>query len=327
MDDRWSLRRLLTIPEGLLAMTPNGPAPISISPDARHAAVFAAVRPHGGPSVLVRDEPRGPQLRGSFSRPSWSADCARFACLLHGDDGRARAVVDEKPSPTFAEILSFVYFSPDGRSFSYTARERDRYFVLVDHSPVHEEKYVSGFDAMLDAPGARWQAATPRADDVWRPAADEILKHLNVGDTLETPAGPVRLEFDNLAKPLNLRVGPRTIELQRPVTSELTAFAWDAAGHWGAMLRRSGRPGLLIVDGKDREVRVDDPALFAPPDGAALVYNYRGPAGLFVAVGARAAGPFLWLGDIECSPDGKHVAFAALDGRDVRWVVVPVAAS
>jgi hypothetical protein len=326
MDERWTERRLLAIPPDLLAMTPNGPVPISISPDALHAAAFAALRPHGGPSVLVRDEPRGAPVQGRFSRPSWSADGRRFACLLHGEDGRVRAVVDEKPSPTFAEILSFVGFSPDGLSFSYTARERDRYFVLVDHSPVHEEAYVGGFDAMRGAPGPRWEVPQARADDARRTASEAILQRLNQGDVLETPAGAARLEFDNLAKPLSLRVGPRTLDLQRPAASELAAFAWDAAGHWGALLRRGGKPGVLVVDGNERESRVDNPVLFASPDGAALIYNYRGPTGLFVAAGARTAGPFSWLGDIECSPGGLVVAFPTLAGREVRWTVVPVEA-
>jgi hypothetical protein len=324
MVDRWTERRLLTIPPDLLPITPNGPVTISISPDALHAAAFAALRPHG-PFVLVRDEPRGPRVQGVLSRPSWSADGARFACVLQGEDGRARAVIDEKPSPKFAQILSSIFFSPDGSSFSYTARERDRLFVLVDHSPVHEETYAPGADAMRRAPGPRWSTPAPRAPDAIRSASDEVLRRLNAGDPLESPAGEVRLEFDMRGNPLTLRVGPHAVELQRPFASALETVAWDAAGHWGAVLARERKGRVLVLDGAERGG--GEPVLFAVPGGGALVYNERRPTGLFVVVGARAVGPFQWLGEIECSPDALQVAFSALDGRDVRRALVPLASS
>ena len=221
MDDRFEERRLVTIPPDLLALTPSGPVPISISPDARHAAVFAALRPHGGPSMLVRDDPQGPPVQGLLSRPAWSFDGGRFACVLRGEDDRERVVVDETPSPAFTEVLSGVCFSPAGSSFSYAARERGRYFVLVDHSPVHEEPYVNGFDAMLDARRPRWETPPVNSAEARRAAALPVLESLGAGDALEIPAGTARLEFDMRGKPLTLRVGTKTLELQRAPAAEL----------------------------------------------------------------------------------------------------------
>ena len=328
MDDRYQERRLLAIPPNLLAMTPSGPVPISISPDARHAAAFAALRPHGGPSVLVRDEPQGTAaVQGLLTRPAWTFDGARFACVLQGDDGRQRVVVDEAPSPSFTEILSPVWFSTAGSSFSYAARERDRYFVLVDHSPVHEGPYASGPDAMKGAPRPRWESSLADPAEARRAAAAPVLERLQSGDPMEIPAGAARLEFDMRGNALALRVGVKTFDLQRPAPAALESFAWDNAGRWGALLRRPGRGPALVVDGQERDTRGLAPFLFASADGSALIYPERRTAGLFVVVGAHAAGPFQWIGDVEGTGDGRAIAFPALEGRDVRWVVFPAAAS
>jgi hypothetical protein len=325
MDDRFVERRLLTIPPHLLPLTPSGPVTISVAPDARHAVAFAALRPHGGPSVLVRDEPRGAPVQGVLSRPAWSFDGGRFACVLQGDDGRQRVVVDEAPSPSFAEVLSPVFFSPAGSSFSYAARERDRYFVLVDHSPVHEEAYGAAFDAASARP-PRWATPPANAAAARRAAAEPVLKSLMAGDALETPAGAARLEFDMRGIPLLLRVGAKSLELQRAPASSLEGFAWDDAGRWGALLQRAGRGTVLVLDGAERETRGLEPFLFCCADGSGLIYGERRATGLFVVVGPRAVGPLQWLGDLESSPDGRAVAFPALEGRDVRWIVVPAAA-
>jgi|GEM_PF-2153615 len=325
MDERWTPRVLLSIPANLLPLTPSGPVPISISPDAGHAAAFAALRPHGGPSVLVRDQPRGAAtVQGLLSRPAWTFDGGRFACVLQSDDGRQRVVVDEAPSPTFAEILSPVWFSPAGSSFSYAARERDRCFVLVDHSPIREAAYAPG--AMKDALRPRWESPPVDPAAAARAAAAPVLERLNGGDPMEIPAGAARLEFDMRGTPLSLRVGAKSVDLQRPPAAALEGFAWDAAGRWGALLRRAGRGLSLVIDGQERDTRGLTPFLFAAADGSALIYAERRPAGLFVVVGANEAGPFQWIGDVEGSPDGRALAFPALQGRDVRRVVLPAAA-
>jgi len=53
--DRFQERRLLTLPEGLHAVTPTGTPCISISSDSKQAACFASVIPYEGPVKAVQE--------------------------------------------------------------------------------------------------------------------------------------------------------------------------------------------------------------------------------------------------------------------------------
>ncbi len=115
-----------------------------------------------GPVVLEISGARPFMAYSDISRIAVSPNGKRVAfCATYSDETK-HVCVDNEQGPAIEELCSRIFFSSDSRQISYAARILNSkgahsYVVIVNSKIEHEQEFIFGFDAMLDAPGPKFK--------------------------------------------------------------------------------------------------------------------------------------------------------------------------
>ncbi|HEX3000661.1 MAG TPA: hypothetical protein VHR86_10570 [Armatimonadota bacterium] len=229
--------------------------------------------------------------------------------------GKCCVWLDGVESPLYDQVRHIVKgsfkvkefkFSPDGRRLAYTARRGEKWRVLVDGKE-----------------GPEW-------DEVTAPFFSGDSKHLCYRGEA---GGKWYVQIDEK------RYGPYEARDESPVystTLTTRSVAYDNApatfsanGHFGICAFRGKNREMAVIDGKEGPEYNEVHGITLSADGRRCAYVAAKNGKQFVVIDGKPGAKYAevrWLG-LTFSPDGKHLAYAALKptGTDADLTTVVVA--
>lgn len=250
-----------------------------------------------GFSVVVDGKPGPPVKQLGFGPPAFSPDGAHIAYAAGLVDSLNTVVVDGEPGPTFDRV-DMPVFSADGR-LGYAASEAGKSFVVIDgtRGPAYD---------MVDRPwfspdGAR-VAYAAKQDKKWfvvvdgeeGPKFDDIYSGIITWSPQGNRFGYAAAWGDGWSVVVDGKIGT----VYKEAGGSLV-FSED--GRRYAYIAQRGQVQVVVVDGRqgqDHTSVLIRRTIMYP--GTSRVLRQVGPA---------------------FSPDGKHVVYGAIEGKNMRVVV------
>jgi hypothetical protein len=302
---------------------------IRVSPDRSRAAYVL------DPGTAVVDGIPGPSF-DHVEGLEFAPDGARVAYVAVMS-GRRHVVLQGMAGTTTIgepvdEVLSTVVFSPDGASCSYTARVGARYRVLVDDECVHDQPFIAGHDAMIDAPGPRfpfpdhWGAVTDAESAI-------LLQRMGAFAAGQRVVGPNGRHWIHARERPVASSGawtiivdglltPRCLEAEGPVFSS----DGESVAYWAK--ERTADHECIVVNGRPGPIFSAIPRLmpfglracFTPETGH-LLYKGQRRMRWFAVVDGEPGPELDWLGEFAVAADGSHIGFPAILESEIRWMI------
>ncbi len=222
-------------------------------------------------------------------------------------------------------------FSPDSKHLAWAARVGEKWFLVLDKKKQKACDGIIDGSVKFSADGRRLAYAAV-FDGRWCVVLDGkgMTRHDNVGQITLSPDGR-RLAYAGREEDKQYVVlDEKRGSPYDGIVPESLAFSADGK-RFGYMVETTKRKQFLVVDGKEvgkQYANVLQGPLFSP-DGTKLIYIARGEEKKqFVVVagpGGQAGGreheryDRVGGGSIAFSPDGKRMAYAAMNNR--QWFV------
>lgn len=262
----------------------------TFSPDSKHVAYWA-----NGIIFLDRVPVKGPP--GTVvTAPLFSPDSQQLVYVVE-QSGKQSVVVDGIPGKQYDRISS-IAFSPDSKHLAYWGDSGNFRFMVVDGK--ERERYETG------ASHIRTRTFRPASYIVFSPDS----KHLAyvAGDKYGTPEHAEFVVLDGK-------------ELTRHKDNIYKIVFSPDSNHIAY-----GGEGFVVVDGVEKEIRssLSINSFVFSPDSTRYAYKDvktswipldTGISASWVVVDGVKGKKYKGVGDITFSPDSKHVAYTASDGK------------
>ncbi|MBA2481703.1 MAG: hypothetical protein H0V44_13650 [Planctomycetes bacterium] len=303
---------------------------ICVSPDRARAAYIL------DPGTAVVDGLAGPAFE-SVQGLCFSPDGSRAAYVATAGSSR-RVVVQGMAGtttidPEVDDVLSPVTFSADGGNYSYTARVGGHYRVMVDQECMHEQPFAVGYDAMIDAPGPRYERPVVWSDET-RAEVEAMNQRIAAFQSGQRVMGPGGLHWIHAKERPVASSGAWTIVVdgllsQRYAEVEGPVFSadGDSVAYWAK--EKQADQESIVLNGRTgpvfssiaRLMPFGLRACFAPRSHR-LLYQAMRRMRWHVVVDGEPGPEFDWVGDLDLAADGSRVGFPAIVENEIRWIVL-----
>lgn len=241
----------------------------------------------------------------AFRKP---VDYMKWAMVLNGKDGET---FDEVKAPSF---------SADAKRFSYFARERKNWFVVLNDKRIGPYEELKGFDdAPMYGPDARVVYAA-KIEKRWRLFVGEEKSEPFEG-IVASGYQPPAFSADGKSLAYVAKKDKRRVIV---FNGHLVGSEYDDVRC--PVLSRDGKT-LVYAALKEKlwslvgveepgPASEDTPDIVLSPDGRTVAYTAKRGKGAFVVVGSKAGEEFDYVDRPVFSPDGKRTAYVGRrDGK------------
>lgn len=278
------------------------PGPV-FSPDSRHVAFAAQVeRAEGAEGMrIVHDGVEGPIYDLIDGRSVvFSPDGSRLAYAARKGDG-SYLILDGKELGPYDGVMNngaFLLFGPQGRRTAYFVRQGEKVRLVLDGTLGDPFLRTIVDGAAFDSSGTRFAYVAVEAETRTRMAVEKRMRMVVDGERQSL--------YRKIVRPLFSPDGKRLAYAAQGLDSQ-----------------------YMVVDGvKSLPYPGIAPNVVAwRPDGGELSFGVLGVQDFYIIQGQgdsrRRHGPFqrLGVGSLTYSPDGKHLAWAAVAGMGWRVFV------
>lgn len=232
-------------------------------------------------------------------------------------------IVAGQPGPRF-EFVGLPVFSHDGKRLAYVARDKAKWFAMIDNQRGPEFDEIKSLltltalpkgavrarsRSLLFKPGGNVVAYAAKTGQKWRLIVgdDQGPEYSDIGEIVFSTDGA------NVAYAAN--EGGRWVVVhgqnRGPDFEQVDRLVFSNDGRRLAYAAKQGERRFVMVDDQRGPEFEDVGTPVFSPDGGTVAYWVREKTRTFVVVGERREEEFDSVGDLTFSPDGRTLAYAA----------------